>query len=78
MGITNFWLCRLELIIGRSPAPTLQFNLLETIRLHQGKDSFLHKGVTFGGKNKEVRTSINGIIYFKEKICVSDWNFFKD
>ena len=32
----------------------------------------------FGGKNKEFKTSADGVIYFKERICVPNFEFLKD
>ena len=67
----------MEMITGKLSVLTLQSNLLESIKLHQGKDSFLLKVQLFGGKNKEFKTSVNGVIYFKERICVPDFEFIK-
>ena len=66
-----------EMITGKLATLTLQSNLLESIKLHQGKDSFLLKAQLFGGKNKEFKTSSSGVIYFKEKICIPNFEFLK-
>ena len=63
----------LELLTGRLSSLTLQSNLLESIQNHQGKDPFLIKAQLFDGKNKEFKTSANGITYFKERVCVPNF-----
>ena len=55
----------LELITGRLSSLTLQSDLVESIKLHQGRDPFLLKAQLFGRKSKEFKTSDNGVIYFK-------------
>ena len=68
----------LEMITGKLSALTLQSNLLESIKNLQGKDSLLIKARLFGGKNQEFKTSADGVIYFKERICVPNFKFLKD
>ena len=68
----------LEMITGKLSSLTLQSDLMESIKAHQGKDSFLLKAQLFSGKNKEFKTSADGTIYFKERICVPDFEFLKD
>ncbi|WP_163008933.1 integrase zinc binding domain-containing protein, partial [Streptomyces sp. S5] len=68
----------LEMITGKLSSLTLQSDLLESIKAHQGKDSFLLKAQLFGGKNKEFKTSADGTIYFKERICVPNFELLKD
>ena len=67
----------LEMVTGKLSFLALQTDLLEFIKMHQGKDSFLLKTQLFGDKNKDFKTSNNGIIYFKDRICVSDMEFLK-
>lgn len=67
----------MELITGKLVVMTLQSNLLESIKLHQGKGSFLLKTQLFGGKSKEFRTSSNGLVYFKDRICVPNFEILR-
>ena len=68
----------LEMITEKLSALTLQSNLLESIKNLQGRDSLLIKAQLFGGRNKEFKTSADGVIYFKERICVPNFKFLKD
>ena len=68
----------MEMITGRLSALTLQSDLLESIKLHQEKDSFLLRAQLFGEKNGEFKTSSDGVIYFKERICVPNFKFLRD
>ena len=67
----------MEMITEKLSVLTLQSNLLESIKLHQENESFLLKAQLFGGKNKEFKTAADGVIYFKERICVSNFEFLK-
>ena len=49
-----------------------------SIKLHQGKYSFLLKAQLFGAKNKEFKTSADDVISFKERICIPNFEFLKD
>ena len=46
--------------------------------MHQGKDPFLLQTQLFGDGRKEFRTSTDGIVYFKDRICVPDVEILKD
>ena len=62
----------MEILMGRLVSLTLQFDLLENIKAHQGKDSSLLKVQLFNKENTEFTTSADGIVYFKRRICVPD------
>ena len=67
----------MEMITGKLSVLSLQSILLESIKLHQGNDSFLLKAQFFGGKNKEFKTYTNEVIYFKDWICFPNFEFLK-
>ena len=68
----------LELITRRLSSMTLQSDLVESIKSHQGRDSFLLKAQLFGGESKEFKTFDNCVIYFKGRICVPNFEFLRD
>ena len=68
----------MEIIIGKLSILTLQSNLLESIKLHQGKDPCLLKVQLFlREKDKEFKVSMDRILYFKGRICVPNFEFLK-
>ncbi|XP_062093931.1 uncharacterized protein LOC133799942 [Humulus lupulus] len=67
-------MCRaeIEVIIGRLSVMTIQSTLLESIKQGQCEDPYLEeqKGELESGKVNEFSVSCNGMLKFKERVCV--------
>ena len=68
----------MEIITRKLSVLTFQSNLLESIKLYQGKYPFLLKEQLFSGeRDKESKVSTDGIVYYEGTICIPNFKFLK-